>query len=33
MQPLTTEWIRKADGDMTTAKRELRTKSIPNYDV
>ena len=33
MQPLTTEWIRKADGDMATAKRELRARSAPNYDA
>lgn len=33
MQPLTIEWIRKADGDMATAKRELRARSTPNYDA
>lgn len=33
MQPLTTEWIQKADGDLTTAKRELRARSVPNYDA
>jgi HEPN domain-containing protein len=33
MQPLTTEWIQKADGDLATAKRELRARSAPNYDA
>jgi len=33
MQPLTTEWVRKADGDLTTARRELRARTSPNYDA
>lgn len=33
MQPLTTEWVRKAEGDLTTAKRELRARTAPNYDA
>ena len=32
MQPLTTEWIKKAEGDLVTARRELRARSAPNYD-
>jgi HEPN domain-containing protein len=33
MQPLTTEWIQKADGDLATARRELRARTAPNYDA
>lgn len=33
MQPLTTEWVQKAEGDLTTARRELRARSAPNYDA
>lgn len=33
MQPLAAEWMRKAEGDLTTAKRELRARSAPNYDA
>jgi HEPN domain-containing protein len=33
MQPLTIEWIRKADGDLATAHRELRARKTPNYDA
>jgi len=33
MQPLTTEWIQKAEGDLATARRELRARSAPNYDA
>lgn len=33
MQPLTTEWIRKADGDLATAHRELRARKAPNFDA
>ena len=29
MQPLTTEWIQKAEGDMATARRELRARTAP----
>lgn len=32
MQTLTTEWIQKAEGDLTTAWRELRARRAPNYD-
>jgi HEPN domain-containing protein len=32
MQPLTMEWIAKAEGDFTTAERELRARKAPNYD-
>jgi hypothetical protein len=31
MQPLTTEWVQKAEGDLTTAQRELRARLNPNY--
>ena len=33
MQPLTTEWITKAEGDLATARRELRARTAPNYDA
>ena len=33
MQPLTTEWVQKAEGDLTTAQRELRARRNPNYDA
>jgi len=33
MQPLTTEWMLKADGDLATAHRELRARRAPNYDA
>ena len=33
MQPLTTEWIQKAEGDLATAHRELRARKSPNYDA
>ncbi|MCM2358022.1 MAG: HEPN domain-containing protein [Geobacteraceae bacterium] len=33
MQPLTTEWIQKAEGDLATARRELRARTSPNYDA
>lgn len=32
MQPLTIEWITKAEGDLATAWRELRARKSPNYD-
>lgn len=32
MQPLTAEWVAKAEGDFTTAMRELRARKLPNYD-
>jgi HEPN domain-containing protein len=33
MNPLTVEWIDKAEGDFTTALRELRARKSPNYDA
>lgn len=33
MQPITTEWVAKAEGDWTTALRELRARKAPNYDA
>jgi HEPN domain-containing protein len=33
MQLLTTEWIGKAEGDLATARRELRARTSPNYDA
>jgi HEPN domain-containing protein len=33
MLPLIFEWRQKADGDLATAKRELRARSAPNYDA
>ncbi len=33
MRPLTLEWIRKAEGDLATARRELRARVVPNYDA
>lgn len=33
MRHLTTEWIRKAEGDLATARRELRARTAPNYDA
>ena len=33
MQPLTTEWVTKAEGDLATARRELRVRTAPNYDA
>jgi HEPN domain-containing protein len=33
MQPLTTEWIQKAEGDLATARREWRARTVPNYDA
>ena len=32
MQPLTPEWIAKAEGDWNSALRELRARKSPNYD-
>jgi HEPN domain-containing protein len=31
--PLTLEWIDKAEGDFATARRELRVRVTPNYDA
>lgn len=33
MNPITKEWVSKAEGDFTTAKRELQAPSDPNYDA
>jgi HEPN domain-containing protein len=33
MNPLTLEWIEKAEGDFATAQRELRAHKLPNYDA
>lgn len=33
MQPLTAEWVQKAEGDLATARRELRARTAPNYDA
>jgi HEPN domain-containing protein len=32
MKPLTKEWVDKAEGDFSTAGRELRARKNPNYD-
>lgn len=32
MQPLTVEWVNKAEGDWASALRELRARKAPNYD-
>ncbi len=33
MNPLTLEWIEKAEGDFATASREMRVRKLPNYDA
>jgi HEPN domain-containing protein len=33
MNPLTFEWIRKAEGDWATLGRELRARKNPNFDA
>ena len=33
MQPLTSEWIAKAEGDYATMLREVRARKSPNYDA
>jgi HEPN domain-containing protein len=33
MNPLTVEWIEKAEGDFLTASREFRARNAPNYDA
>ena len=33
MNPLTTEWIEKAEKDFATASREFRVRKLPNYDA
>ena len=32
MNPLVAEWVEKAEGDYTTALREVRARKNPNYD-
>jgi len=33
MQPVTREWVEKADGDFRTALREFRARKQPNFDA
>jgi HEPN domain-containing protein len=33
MLPITREWVDKAEGDFSTAERELQVKTDPNYDA
>jgi HEPN domain-containing protein len=33
MQPLSGEWVLKAEGDFSTAERELRARKAPNFDA
>lgn len=33
MNPLTREWIDKAEGDFATTGREIRVRKLPNYDA
>jgi HEPN domain-containing protein len=33
MNPLTSEWIEKAEKDFATASREIRARKMPNYDA
>jgi HEPN domain-containing protein len=33
MNPAVAEWVSKAEGDFTTAGRELRARKAPNYDA
>jgi HEPN domain-containing protein len=33
MQPITREWIDKAEGDFATSVREARARRAPNYDA
>lgn len=33
MKPVTLEWIEKAEKDLTSARRELRLRTSPNYDL
>ena len=33
MNPLTLEWVNKAEGDYATAGREIKVRKSPNYDV
>jgi HEPN domain-containing protein len=33
MNPLTAEWVDKAEGDFATTQREVRARKAPNYDA
>jgi HEPN domain-containing protein len=33
MKPLTSEWVEKAEGDFSTANREIRVRKAPNFDA
>lgn len=33
MNPLTVEWVDKAEGDLLTARREYRARKSPNFDA
>ena len=33
MKPLTREWVKKAEADFATARRELGARHLPNYDA
>jgi len=33
MNPLTVEWVAKAEGDLTSALRDWRARKAPNYDA
>jgi len=33
MNPITLEWVAKAEGDFATAERELNVEDNPNYDA
>lgn len=33
MNAIVKEWIKKAEGDLTTAAREYRARKNPNYDA
>jgi HEPN domain-containing protein len=33
MNPLTLEWVDKAEGDLLTARREYRVRKSPNFDA
>ncbi len=33
MNPLTVEWINKAEADLLTARREYRARKKPNFDA
>ena len=33
MEPISQEWIAKAEGDWTTALREYRARKVPNFDA